>query len=212
MRLAARGDLSLEEGELAELHHLTLDGQKISKSLGNTVYVEDLETKNISPLAYKYWLYTSHYSTLSNFTWEAVEATQKALQKIYAFLESQNEIGKASEGYKEKFKAFMNDNLDTPKAVALVWELMKDTFVTPADKKATLLDFDTVLKLGFKEVVPQIVKEVPAEITELAERRNQARLDNDFALADSLREKIEQLGYIVKDTDSGFTRAPAPKR
>jgi cysteinyl-tRNA synthetase len=191
------------------VNHITLEGQKISKSLGNTVYVEDLENRGVSPLAYKYWLYTSHYSTLSNFTWDAVEAAQKALQKMYAFLAQQTEIGKIDAGYKEKFTAFVNDDLNTAKAIALAWELMKDPLVPAANKKATLLDFDEVFRLGFKDIKPAIAvtAEIPKEIFELAQKRQEARAAKNFALADALREKIAELGYTIKDTDTeiGFT-------
>lgn len=191
------------------VNHITIDGKKISKSIGNTIYVEDLAAHNISPLAYKYWLYTSHYSTLSNFTWDAVEAAQKALQKAYAFLAEQSEIGKPNPEYKEKFTTLINNDMDTPKAIALMWELLKDANVSPEDKKATLLDFDTVFKLDFKHVEPRVETtiEIPGEIAELAEQRNAARLAKDFALADELRTKIEELGYTIKDTDMGFVLA-----
>ncbi len=191
------------------VNHITIDGQKISKSIGNTVYIEDLGAQGISPLAYKYWLYTSHYSTLSNFTIESVTAAGKALRSVYAFLAEQKEIGKVDAGYREKFTALINDDLDTPKAIALVWELLKDGLVSPADKKATLLDFDTVFQLGFKSVEPHIETsiEIPAEVARLAEQRQEARLEKNFDLADSLREKIEELGYTVKDTDMGVVLA-----
>ncbi len=191
------------------VNHITIDGQKISKSIGNTVYIEDLQARSISPLAYKYWLYTSHYSTLSNFTYDAVEASQKALHKLYTFLAQQTGTGKTDAGYKEKFTALINADLDTPKAIALIWELMKDSLVSAPDKKAALLDFDEVLKLGFSDVRPADTDsvEIPQEIIEMAQKRQHARATKDFALADALREKLAESGYAVKDTDTeiGFT-------
>lgn len=190
------------------VNHITVDGQKISKSIPNsTIYIEDLVTKNISPIAYKYWLYTSHYSTLSNFTFESVLASQTALNKLIHFIQK-NKSGSINQEYTNKFLSFINNDLDTAKAIALIWEILKDDSLSDEDKKATILDFDTVLKLDLaSSTLSTQHTEVPQEITELAHRRKEARNNRDFALADALREKVEQLGYTIKDTDTkeGFS-------
>ncbi len=184
------------------VNHITVDSQKISKSVPtSTIYIEDLIAKNISPLAYKYWLYTSHYSTLSNFTWEALRASETAINKLLRFLQS-NESGEINQDYKIKFLSFINNDLDTPKAIALIWELLKDDSISDKDKKATILDFDRVLKLNLHETISSTPTNIPQKITDLAKRRKEARANRDFALSDALREEIEKAGFVIKDTDT----------
>lgn len=194
------------------VNHITIDGKKISKSIGNTLYLEDLIAKNISPLAYKYWLYTAHYSTLSNFTFESVTAAQVAYEKLARHSRPRlhedrlgENPGSVSQTYKVEFLSHINNDLDTPKAIAVIWNMLKDDSISNEDKKATLLDFDTVLKLDLDQ--PVIKTEIPSSITELAQRRKIARENRDFALADALREEIEKAGFMVKDTDTeaGFS-------
>jgi cysteinyl-tRNA synthetase len=201
------------------VNHITIDGKKISKSVGNTLYLEDLEKQNISPLAYKYWLYTSHYSTLSNFTIESVKAAQKGFETIRTFIQgsyvenrdgqpSQNsQTGDIDKTYKSRFLQFINLDLNTAQAIALIFELLQDKNVSPIDKRATILDFDTVLKLGFDIQQSRETESVPQSLIDLALRRKTARDSKDFALADALREEIEKAGYVVKDTSSedGFS-------
>jgi len=197
------------------VNHITIDGKKISKSTGNTAYLEDLETKGISPLDYKYWLYTSHYSTLSNFTYEAVIAAQKGLNSIRQIfsvagsLEDSNykvPIGEISRNYLEKFIAHINNNLDTPKAIALTHQLLSDKRIVWPDKRATILEFDKVLKLDLSKTVEkvevvEVVETISSVITDLAQKRQTARADRDYAKADALREEIENQGYMIRDTD-----------
>ncbi len=187
------------------VNHITIDGKKISKSIGNTLYIEDLINKKISPLAYKYWLYTSHYSTLSNVTIASIESSQVAFNKIISFLQK-NKTGSINIEYAEKFKRIINNDLDTPKAIALIWDLIKDDSISPEDKKTTILDFDKVLKLNFeKEEIEK--EEIPQSIIDMAQKRKLARENRDFALADALREEIEKAGFIVKDnnTEAGWS-------
>jgi len=96
---------------------------------------------------------------------------------------------------------FIEDDLDTPRALSLLWDLIKDEKVSPADKKATILDFDKVLGLGFKNLREE---EIPKEITKLAEERELARKNKDFKKSDNLRAKINSLGYEIKDSSLGY--------
>lgn len=188
------------------VNHIMIDGKKISKSIGNTLYLEDLEKQNISPVAYKYWLYTSHYSTLSNFTIESVKAAQVGLNKIKDFVmnhfENTESSGHVLASYKETFLSYINNDLNTPKAIALIFDLLKDTSVSDEDKRATVLDFDTVLKLELDAVQSTQENPIPQSVRGLATRRKNARDVKDFALADALREEIEKAGFVVKDTAS----------
>lgn len=185
------------------LHNEFVDtgGMKMAKSGENFLTLETVIEHNIDPLAYRFWLLMANYRTKVNFSWEALEASKTAwgrLQGLYMSLGT--EEGQINPQYQQKFKDFIGDDLDTPRAVALLWDLIKDESISAADRKATILDFDKVLSLGFAELKDE---EVPAEIQSLIDKRAQARNDKDFAKSDELRDKIKSLGWEVKDTDEG---------
>ena len=129
--------------------HLLVDGKKMSKSLGNFYTLEDLINKGIDPIAFRMWLYTSNYSTRVNFTFEAVSGAQTALDRLKkAYLDLGNDIGTVNIGYKTRLIEYMDDNLNTARALSLVWEILKNKELSLPDKKATLLDFDKIFGFG----------------------------------------------------------------
>lgn len=145
--------------------HLQISGEKIAKSEGNVIYLADIIEKGFSPLAFRYFLLLSHYRTPTNFSWKALEAAQNAHNKLKKFV-SDLPAGKAGlpagglprpsgggivdENYKEKFKVKLENDLNTPQALAVVWGLVKDKNISPENKLATLIDFDKVLGLGLE--------------------------------------------------------------
>lgn len=133
--------------------HLQISGEKIAKSEGNVVYLYKIIEKGLSPLAFRYFLLLSHYKTHVNFSWEALEAAQNAHNKLKKFIGGLPEGGFVNNVYKNKFKEKIENDLNTPQALAVVWGLVKDTTVTPKDKLATILDYDQVL--GLDLVSPQ---------------------------------------------------------
>ncbi|MEK7555778.1 MAG: cysteine--tRNA ligase [Patescibacteria group bacterium] len=176
-------------------------GEKMAKSGGNFITLKTLKEKGYSPFGYRYWLLTADYKKTINFTWEAQSGAQTALGKLYAlFVEYGKEIGRADKDYAEKFHSFINSDLDTPRAIALLWELVKDITLSPADKKATIVLFDEVLGLNIANQKPD---EIPEEIIKLAREREQYRKDANWQKSDELRTQIESLGYEIKDTDTG---------
>ncbi len=183
---------------------MTANDEKMAKSKNNFVKMSDLEQEFVSPLAYRYWLLTAHYRTPLNFTLEAVKGAQNALIRLMATISEYSEGGHIIESYTERFRAFINDDLDMPKAIALVWELIKDTAQKEADKRATLLDFDRVFGLRL-DAIPRATNEpIPEEITALADAREEARREKDWEKADALRLEIESRGYTLKDTPEGI--------
>lgn len=184
---------------------------KMSKSAGGFLTLDSLEKEGLSPVAYRYWLLTAHYRSPVNFSFEAVRAAENALVRLMATLGEHVggvEVaagGKVELGYKEKFTAFVNDDLDTPKAVALIWDLLKDTAVSAADKVATVLDFDKVLGLNIAEELAGAKKEAaaPDEVIALADEREKARQSKDWKKADELRAKIGAAGFEVLDQKDG---------
>ena len=190
---------------------INVDGKKMSKSAGGFITLETLKKEAVSPIAYRYWLLTSHYRSPANFTYEAVRGAEKALTKLVTILRNYPSNGKIVAEYKDKFTTFINDDLDTPRAVALIWDLSKDSApdILPADKLATILDFDNVLGLGLnltlssKKSAADLSEAIPHEVTAIAEAREKSRQDKDWNKADSLRGQIEVAGFDVLDNKAG---------
>jgi cysteinyl-tRNA synthetase len=173
------------------------DQKKMAKSEKNFYVLKDIIDKGINPISYRFWLLMANYRTRVNFVWEALEGAEIALKRLYKlYIGLGEEVGKIDNKYQQKFKEYIEDDLDTPRALSLLWDLMKDENVSPSDKKATILDFDKVLGLGFENIKEE---EIPEEIIKLAKEREQARKDKDFKKSDELRDKINKLGYEVKD-------------
>jgi cysteinyl-tRNA synthetase len=188
---------------------LTTGNGKMSKSLGNIVNLKDMSAQGINPLAYRYWLLTAHYSTRVDFTEESIKAAQTAYGRIIEQLVLLGkEHGTPELTYIEQFRKFINDDLDTPKAIALVWDILKDSSIVPANKRATLSEFDKVLGLRLIETTDHILHilndfTVPDEVQLLITEREEARKNKDFKKSDELRDKIKELGFEVKDTEEG---------
>ncbi len=197
-----------------EGEHLLVNGEKMAKSLGNIFTLRDFEAKNISPLSYRYLAFTSHYRSKLNFTWESLEAAQHSLEKLYDVvrtlkLEDGATLGSKKKtsfaNYQKKFEQALGDDLNAPKAVAVIWEMIKSYHKAPEkfnSKKllSVLYDFDRVLGFGLKDV--ESVR-IPAMILELARERETWRRTKDWKKADEIREKIKELGYIVEDIPEG---------
>ncbi len=193
--------------------HITVEGKKISKSLGNTVYLHNIVDKGYNPRALRYWFLTGHYRTPMNFTWEAIEGADQALKRLTrAYLEA--EINSSDErlvtrrrSEREEFmKAFYTaiaNDLGTAQALALVWDNLKTL------DQATLKKVDRVLGLGFSEERETsklaVLKgsDLPEEIQNALDEREAARKNKDFARADELRKQVEEAGYVLKDTPDG---------
>lgn len=188
---------------------LLIDGGKMSKSLGNTYTVQDLADRGYDPLSYKMLCFTSHYRNKLNFTWEALASSQNSLNKLregYAKHREGTENIQTSEieSYKTKFLEAINDDLNIPVAMSVIWEVIKNP------KKSTqladlLLEFDNVLGIKIDEPVKKQEQEIPEEVLNLVEQRKVARTEKNWALSDELREKIKELGYAVKDSKEGMT-------
>lgn len=183
---------------------VTIGDGKMAKSAGGFITLKSLEDDMISPLAYRYWLLTAHYRSPVNFTVEAVRGAQNALIKLMTTMSNLPDGGTVSEAYKARFTAFINDDLGTAQALALVWELLKDASVSDADKRATVLDFDRVFGLKLGSLAPIEEEKIPIEVQALADAREEARKAKEWEKADALRLEIENRGYVVSDTPSGI--------
>jgi len=178
---------------------LVLDSGRMGKSAGNFITLKTVTDQGFDPLAYRYLCLQTHWRQKLTFSFEALMAGQNAL------VELKNQIrllpdgaGKIIKDYQEKFVSAINDDLNTPKALAIVWDLLKSD-KKPEDKKATLFEFDKILGLSLSEV-----EKIPKDIIYLAEQRQQARIDKDYQKADEIRKQVDAKGYVIEDTVEGF--------
>lgn len=189
--------------------------EKMAKSEGNFLRLQTLEEKGFNPLAYRYFLLGAHYRSPITFNFESIWSSQKALEKIVYFVaENYRKSGKIAEEYKNKFEEAVNDDLDTPATLALLWTLLKDEKISADDKTATILKFDKVLGLNIKNLAEKFSnqsQEVPREILALAEEREKERKNKNWEKADELRKKIFELGFELEDTSTGPKISPTKK-
>jgi cysteinyl-tRNA synthetase len=137
-----------------------------------------------------------------NFSWDALETANAQLKKLYKFASHQTIAGEVSETYKDQFIEALSDDLNTAKAIAVVWEVFNSTDLSDADKWATLLYFDQVLGLKL-DTVPKFV--ITDEAKSLVQKRDEAKASKDFATSDQIRNELIALGYEVVDTPEGTT-------
>ena len=187
---------------------LLIDGGKMSKSLNNAYLIDDIVKRGYSPLAYKVFCFTSHYRNKLNFTWDGIDAANKSLAKLregYKKHFSGNDSVEEAQidEYKNKFLTAINDDLNMPVAMSVVWDVIKNQ-AKSKQFASLLLEFDRVLGLKIDEE-EEYSLEIPKDVEELLEKRNEARKNKDWAESDRLRDEIKEKGYIVKDSKSGTT-------
>jgi len=186
---------------------LLVDRSKMAKSESNFLTLETVIKKEFNPLAFRYLVLTSHYRSKLNFTWKSLAAAQNALDNLYSILRTSDvqklpSILRTSDVQKlrKKFLTVISDDLNTPKALSIVWQIIKDNRLSSAAKKQLLLEFDKVLGLELDKIKPQ---KIPPKIKNLVSQREKLRVNKQFIQADRLRKKIEKLGYRIEDTAFG---------
>lgn len=193
---------------------LTVDGGKMSKSLGNVHTIADLGAKGFEPLSFRYLCLTAHYRSKLNFTWEALQSAQIGLRSLRRLIQkSAGEAGDAGAGSRhdeilDQFHSFVNDDLNMPRAVALLWDATKERL------GRELLDlakqFDRVLALDLLKGKTDDgsgsldTGSLSGEVRSLLDERSAAREAKDWAKSDALRDRLRDLGYAVKDTKQGY--------
>lgn len=182
---------------------LLVDGGRMGKSLGNGYTLDDVRTHGFDPLAYRWFVLGAHYRSKLNFTWDGLEAAKSALNKLKAaFISWGDASGSVVSALETEFRAALEDDLNTPKALAVVWELVKSD-ISSADKRATLMAFDEVLGLDIRHWKEETLV-IPASIRALAEARWQARLAKNWPESDRLREVLAEQGWTMKDGAEGY--------
>lgn len=188
--------------------YLLINGGKMSKSLGNVYLLKDIIEKGYDPLVYKLFSYSCHYRNKLNFTWEAIEAASKSLERLrnnyQVNIEGTDKLNdEDKEKLKEMEKAFhqaINDDLNMPLAMSYVWEVARFEKKVPEIAKL-LMKFDTVLGLKINKEEKNL--DIPKEIMDIVARRDEARKEKRWDESDSLRDLIISKGYNIKDSKNG---------
>lgn len=192
---------------------MLINNGKMSKSLKNVYTLSDLEKKGFSVMDFRYFCLNTHYRKKLNFTFKALTSSQTALNRLVDLLATHKDAKKSKNSnlkeYKKRFKDAINDDLNVPLALGVLWEMLKEE-----KNKAvfeTAISFDQVFGLGLKDLVSSLsqTKErgsvVPDNILKLAEKRLNAKKEKNYNLADSLREEIKKEGFLITDTKEGYT-------
>jgi len=190
---------------------LVIDGRKMSKSLKNFFWRKDIEERGFELLALRYLFLTGHYRSKMNFTWEALKGAAVSLNKLRELVASwREEKGRKTlteederkiAQYKEEFLAAINQDLNIPQALAVVWQLAKSS-VSSQEKLDLILDFDQVLGLRLSAQT-KVKLTVPEEINKLVEEREELRKQGKWQEADEIRKEIEKAGFKIEDTEKG---------
>ena len=175
-------------------YFLQLNDEKISKS-GTSMTLSSLIENGYEPLAYRFLTLSSHYRRHLNFTWQSLDAAQTALNRLREKVSAMPDSGKINANYQAQFIAYINQDLNMPKALALLWEVVNSN-LDLADKKSTLLYFDSVLGVDIDKVDHAII---PKHILALAEKRKQMKQLKNYQAADEIRNEMIKQGYQVKD-------------
>ncbi|MFH1065142.1 MAG: cysteine--tRNA ligase [Nanoarchaeota archaeon] len=183
---------------------LILDKDKMSKSSGEFLTLQSLIDKGYEPLVYRYFCLNAHYRQQLSFSFEGLDAAKNAYEKLKSRvieMKQKGEKGVVDDvGYLSKFSEAINDDLSTPKALAVMWDMLKDEDV--GNKLSLLLEFDRVLGLGIAYMKKEDF-EVPEEVIRLLAHRKDARKKKDWKLSDEIRDKIKAKGFLVLDTSEG---------
>lgn len=181
-------------------------GEKMSKSKENTYRLYDLEKQGYTPMQLRYLYLNAHYRQEMNFTFPALDASKNALEHLQNIIVKMREGETGSTEHEEQFFAALDDDLNTPQAVAVMWDMLKAP-ISDEQKLHSLLKMDDILGLGLREYYEATAGkpvDVPQEVMDLIELRRQARKSKQFIQADHLRNKIKKLGFDIQDTDSGI--------
>jgi cysteinyl-tRNA synthetase len=181
--------------------HLLVDGKKMAKSLNNFFTLRDIEEKGFDPIAFRYLNLTANYREKLNYTWESLTAASTALKNIISEIRAWESPKQVNNQFWQKFLEAANNDINTPQALAVLWELVKSDLPS-SEKAATILEMDKVLGLGLEKYVAKPL-EIPEKVKKLLEHRENARISGDFKKSDELRHEIKKLGFEIEDTITG---------
>lgn len=182
--------------------HLRMGTEKMAKSEGNVVTLDTLRENGIEPAAFRYYLLNTHYRQAIDYSEEGLSAAKTAYTKLLRKLEKLDPPSDAGcSEFEQQFKEAVNDDLNTSKGLAVMWDMLKYDCAS-GDVHKSLLYMDDILGLGLGDHEKQEA-DVPAHIRELMSERQSAREEMNFTSADLVRERIEAEGWVVEDSEDG---------
>ncbi|MEK7060869.1 MAG: cysteine--tRNA ligase [Patescibacteria group bacterium] len=190
--------------------HLVINHEKMAKSQGTGLSIDEVKKKGYDPLSLRYFYLNAHYRTRQNFTWDALTAAENSLKQLRLYMTnlthesnrthlSKEKLDKV-DTFRDKFDAALSNDINTPQALAVVWEVVKSN-IPSSDKYDLLVSFDEVLGLGL--LMQKEVDVIPQRVLELVAEREIARKAKDFVRSDTLRDTIEKEGYQIEDFSTG---------
>lgn len=198
-------------------NHLHIDNTKMSKSLGNFFTIDDIINKGFDPMALRLLFLSTHYRSEMNFTWDNLAGAQTAWRslstKVTQFKHETDRLALSEEkmnkiaDYRQRFFGYMEDDLRTPEALAVMWEVLKSS-IPSIDKYDLLIEFDVVLGLGLSKLadmnpVPLTKDQLPDDVRQLFDQREAARLAKNWDESDRLRDEMAKAGFKVLDQAAG---------
>ncbi len=183
-------------------YFLLANDAKMAKSAGEFLRLKVLTDRGYDPLAYRYLCLTAHYRTQMNFTWDALDAATTALDRLRSGIYGLGTSGETDAGYLARFGAELNADLNTPRAMAVAWEVLRGDLPPPA-RKATLLAFDRIFGLNLATWRPK-AEVIPEAVRLLAAARAAARASKQWAEADRLRLALHEMGWEMEDGAEGY--------
>lgn len=185
---------------------LILDNDKMSKSKDTFLTLSTLISEGFSPIDYRYLCLTVHYRKGLNFSRNSLKASKEALSRLKREVitlkgQVENKAGKGAEEYDKKFLEKINDDLNIPSALAVLYKLLRNDDVPASQRYFSIIQYDKVLGLGLANL--QGTK-IPQEIIDMAEEREKARKKREWKTADEIRKRIGKKGYTIDDTLEGY--------
>jgi cysteinyl-tRNA synthetase len=181
---------------------VNLNDQKMAKSAGEFITVQTLIDKNFNPLSFRYLTLQNQYRKKMNFTWDALQAAENALQKLQRSILNftHTNTRELDENYLSEFKKSLEDDLNIPESLATLWRLVKDAAISENKKYWTALEMDRVLSLDLgKNFLHEVAPSVSDEIQNLLELRKKYRAEKNWAEADKIRDQLVKIGVEIKD-------------
>jgi cysteinyl-tRNA synthetase len=186
---------------------LMVDGKKMSKSLGNFYTIDDVIKKGFDPIALRYLFLGANYRETMNFTWDSLQAAQNGLERLRNQVSSlktnvdrtvlSEEKEEKVNDYRDRFLEALSDDLSTPKALAVLWDMLKSN-IPSEDKYDLAMSFDEILGLKLSEI-PNSKNQIPDNIQTLIDQREKLRKEGKYEEADKIRNQIQELGFNISD-------------